>query len=175
MDATKETMGYIKKAVLIEEGKLDTETVRIKFAKLHPDAIIPSKSHERDAGLDFYAIEEGLLKPGESLIVPTGIAWKPIIRGRMHSNLYMQIKSRSGLAFNYNIESTNAGVIDFDYRGEIKVLLRNFGQYNFEITKGMRVAQGIIKFIPMFEVEEIGWNQLDRTERGIGGFGSTGK
>lgn len=158
----------------IKEKDENTGHLRIKFAKLHPDAIIPNKTHKRDAGLDFYALEDGLLASGESLIIPTGIAWQPIIGGRRRTNIFMQIKSRSSFAFKYDIESTNAGVIDYDYRGEIKILLRNYGHYNFEIKKGMKIAQGIIKFIPLFNVEEIDASKLSKTTRGNGGFGSTG-
>ena len=103
---------------------------------------------------------------GEQALIPTGFAWS-IPRGYVGI-----VKDRSGLAVKKEI-NTHAGVIDSDYRGEIKVLIRNNGYYPFEVKKGDRIAQMLIVKHESFDLIEV--SELDETERSSGGFGSTGK
>ncbi len=107
------------------------------------------------------------INPGMRIAVPTGLHIS------MPQTIEAQVRPRSGLALKYGLTVANApGTIDSDYRGEIHVLLINFGQEAIVITDGMRVAQLI--FAPVLHPEIIKSDNLDETERGLGGFGSTG-
>ena len=108
------------------------------------------------------------LKPGERISIPTGIYIE------LPQNVEAQVRPRSGLALKYGITVLNTpGTIDSDYRGEICVILINLSQEEFKINNGERIAQLVID-----RVEHITWSEitvLQKTERGEGGFGSTGK
>ena len=107
------------------------------------------------------------LKPGERELVPTGFAMAIPI------GFEVQIRPRSGLALKHGIGLVNApGTVDSDYRGEIKIILINLGQEDFEISRGMRIAQMIIAPVLQVAIEPV--ESLDETARGAGGFGSTG-
>jgi dUTP pyrophosphatase len=140
----------------------------IPFIKLQPNAHIPQRMTEHAAGYDLYSAnhEKMILKPGKLTSVPTGIAIS------MPISYEAQIRPRSGLAMRYQIGVLNSpGTIDADYRGEICVLLFNFGEHDFIIESGMRIAQMIIhkhETVIFSEVE-----QLDETSRSTGGFGHT--
>tara|TARA_B100001250_G_scaffold411698_1_gene440947 strand:- start:44 stop:478 length:435 start_codon:yes stop_codon:yes gene_type:complete len=122
------------------------------------------------SGLDLRAsiVHNITLQPGERIAVPTGIYIE------LPQNVEAQIRPRSGLALKYGITVLNTpGTIDSDYRGEISVVLINLSQEEFKINNGERIAQLVIS-----RVEHITWNEitvLEKTERGEGGFGSTGK
>lgn len=108
------------------------------------------------------------LAPGERALVPCGFAMA------LPPGYEAQIRPRSGLAARHGVTVLNSpGTIDADYRGEVKVILVNLGQEDFVITRGERIAQMVVAPVvqPVFEVVEA----LDATERGIGGFGSTGR
>lgn len=108
------------------------------------------------------------LKPGERYMVPTGIAIA------LPPSWEAQMRPRSGLAAKHGIACVNApGTIDADYRGELKVILINHGTENFTINRGERIGQ--LVFAPAFQAEFIETDTLDETERGSGGFGSTGR
>jgi len=131
---------------------------------------VPTYATSGAAGADLYACiaQEVVLKPGESKAIPTGISIE--LPG---PHVVALIFARSGLAAKNQISLTNAvGVIDSDYRGEIRVLLINHGQEEFIIHPGDRIAQIVFMpvFRPTFEIAEA----LSETERGEGGFGSTG-
>jgi dUTP pyrophosphatase len=131
---------------------------------------LPAYETVASAGMDLRAnlSESLLLKSGERLLVPTGLF---IALPEGHE---AQIRPRSGLAFKHGITVLNSpGTIDADYRGEVKVLLINHGAEDFEIKDGERIAQMVIAAHARIE-----WNsvtELEETERGAGGFGSTGK
>ena len=114
-------------------------------------------------------LSEGLLlKSGERLLVPTGLFIA------LPEGYEAQIRPRSGLAFKHGITVLNSpGTIDADYRGEVKVLLINHGAEDFEIKDGERIAQMVIAAHARIEWNSV--NELEETERGAGGFGSTGK
>lgn len=131
---------------------------------------LPGYASDLAAGMDLSAaLEEALeLGPGERALIPTGIAIA------LPEGYEAQVRPRSGLAINHGVTVLNApGTIDADYRGEIKVILINHGQHPFTIERGMRIAQMVVE-----KYEIIGWDvvkELDETDRGKGGFGSTGK
>ena len=139
--------------------------ISIKYKRIHPDAKIPSYAHEGDAGMDLYSVEDYVLKPGEKIIVKTGIAIE------MPEGYFGSIRDRSGLAARYAIHVL-AGVIDCHYRGEIGVVIINLGKEEFSISKGDRIAQVLIQTVEHVNILEV--NELSETSRGKDGFGSTG-
>lgn len=145
------------------------EPIRLK--KVHPKAVIPKRATPGSAGLDLSAcIEEPVtLSPGGLAMLPTGLAV-----ALPSADCVALIYARSGLAVRHGIALSNGvGVVDSDYRGEIKVGLCNVGSEPYTIQPGERIAQIVIAPVllpPVLEVDE-----LDETERGAGGFGSTGK
>jgi dUTP pyrophosphatase len=138
---------------------------RLLFKKLHPEARLPSRGSARAAGLDLCAIERVTLAPGTRAAVRTGLAVA------IPEGFYGRVAPRSGLAVRHGIDVL-AGVIDADYRGEILCALVNLGGESFEIEPGARVAQLVVEAIA---TPEPAWAEdLEQTERGAGGFGSTG-
>jgi len=141
------------------------KTINVKVKKLHPDAQIPKVGTEHAAGFDLYSIEDYELKPGETKAIGTGIAME-IPEGKCCC-----IWDRSG----YGAKGIHrfAGLIDSDYRGEFKIVLHNSTKETFKISKGDRIAQGLIQdyYQSKFELAD----NLLETKRGTGGFGSTGK
>tara|TARA_B100001996_G_C18520145_1_gene538933 strand:- start:277 stop:714 length:438 start_codon:yes stop_codon:yes gene_type:complete len=138
-------------------------TLRVK--KLKYDAIIPSRGSPLAAGYDLYSTCDLSINANERAIVETGIAIE------MPEGVYGRVAPRSGLAVRSGI-SIGAGVIDRDYRGELKVVLFNQGSESFDVKKGDRIAQLVLERHEMLEIEEVGL--LEETHRGEGGFGSTG-
>lgn len=139
--------------------------IKVKIAKTSNDAILPKYATSQDAGCDLYGIEDVVLKPGERISIKTGIKIEIPI------GYYGRVAPRSGLAFKNGID-TLAGVIDAGYRGEIGVILINHGKEDFKIEKGNRIAQMIFEKIDQAEFEEV--EELSTTDRGDGGFGSSG-
>ncbi|MFV9875982.1 MAG: dUTP diphosphatase [Rickettsiales endosymbiont of Dermacentor nuttalli] len=145
--------------------------LRVAIKKLPSSLSLPLPQYTtiQSAGVDLMAaIEQDItISPGERCLVPTGIAIA------LPGGYEAQIRPRSGLAFKNGITVLNSpGTIDADYRGEIKVILINLGQEDIIISHGMRIAQMVISPIILvkFEVSD----NLEETERGEGGFGSTG-
>lgn len=143
----------------------------IQFLKLPHAADLPLPSYESKsaAGMDIRAaLEEPLsLKPGERTLIPTGL------KMAIPVGYEAQIRPRSGLAIRNGITMLNSpGTIDADYRGEVKVIAINHGQETFTVNHGDRIAQMVIAPVTQFEISEM--DELDDTERGEGGFGSTG-
>jgi dUTP pyrophosphatase len=141
---------------------------RFRVRRLDDRAKLPTRAHPGDAGLDLYALDDALLEPGERAAVPTGIAVE-IPEGQAGLVL-----PRSGLAARHGIALVNApGLIDAGYRGEVKVLLLNTDRYSpFTIAAGDRIAQLVLVRIETPEVLEV--QELALSERGAGGFGSSG-
>lgn len=138
--------------------------IPIKIQLLHKDAQIPSYQTEYSSGLDLMACEEKVLMPGEIKLINIGFAIE------LKPGYEAQVRPRSGLSLKSIIAIF--GTIDGDYRGEIKVILANFSQNEFKVQVGMRIAQMIIGKIE--QVEFLKAEVLEKTERGSGGFGSTG-
>ena len=130
---------------------------------------LPTYGTRLSAGLDLYAAvtQDTVIQPGEWQPIPSGIAIA------LPEGYEAQIRPRSGLAIKHGITVLNSpGTIDADYRGEIKVILINHGKEPFTVTRGMRFAQMVVA-----PVTAISWDErqtLDETNRGSGGFGSTG-
>lgn len=140
----------------------------IKFKKLSPNALIPSYAHPGDAGADLTAIGAHTLEPLQRLAVATGLAVE------IPPGYEMQVRPKSSLALNHGITLLNTpGTIDAGYRGEIKVILINLGQSVFEISPGQRIAQIVIA--PVIQANFRVVDSLSQSQRGDGGFGSTGK
>ena len=142
----------------------------IKIKKLSEKAVVPVRATEGSAGMDLCAcIEEGItLKGGETALIPTGIA------AEIPKGFGLFIFPRSGLSIKHGIGLLNSvGVVDSDYRGEIMVGLQNAGQEAFTIAPGDRIAQMMITPVVQASIQMT--DSLDETQRGAGGFGSTGK
>ncbi len=142
-------------------------SIKIKAIRLREDAILPAKAHEDDAGYDLFANQDAVLRPGQSALLPTGIAIE------LPPMTEAQIRPRSGLALRERVSVLNApGTIDAGYRGEIGVILINHGDKDFVVAKGMKIAQMVICQLPETTLVEV--TSLSDTSRGGGGFGSTG-
>jgi len=141
----------------------------LQIKKLHPQVQLPKYQTAGSAGLDLqaYINEPIILKPGEIILVPTGLAIA------LQEGYEAQIRPRSGLALKNGITVLNSpGTIDADYRGEICVILINHSKQDFTITCGLRIAQMVIAQYAVASIMEV--SELSATNRGAGGFGSTG-
>ncbi|MFO1117575.1 MAG: dUTP diphosphatase [Beijerinckiaceae bacterium] len=135
------------------------------------DLAPPAYQSAGAAGLDLVSAQDSseqvILAPGERKLIPTGFSIE------LPAGFEAQVRPRSGLAFNHGVTVLNApGTIDSDYRGEIKVLLVNFGQSDWSVERGMRIAQLVVAPVVQARVSLV--DVLQSTERGQGGFGSTG-
>lgn len=143
-------------------------TVTVGFKKLDLNAIMPTYGSAEAAGADLYALDEMVIHCGQREMVPTGLAIE------LPVGFEAQVRPRSGLAAKHGISVVNTpGTIDSDYRGEIKVILINHGHSSFWIKPGDRIAQLVV--VPVFRANFIEKAELGSTDRGVGGFGSTGK
>jgi dUTP pyrophosphatase len=143
--------------------------LKIRIRKLRSDAQIPRYAHgpEEDAGMDLHAVESVTFAPGETKLVPTGLAIE------LPSGYEAQIRPRSGLALKYSITLPNSpATIDPGYRGEIRVIVQNLGREVFTVQPGERIAQMIVARYEAVEWEE---GDLADSVRGEGGFGSSGR
>jgi len=149
------------------------EKILVKFKKLNKefnDIPVPSYSTEHSAGMDVRAAIENemILKPGEIVLVPTNLSVE------IPAGYEIQVRPRSGLAIKHGIGVLNSpGTIDSDYRGEVKIILFNFGKEVFVIKRGERIAQLVLSKVYQAELTEV--EKLNETVRGSGGFGHTGK
>ena len=170
-----------------------TETIKVGFKRLNDNAIIPTKAHATDSGFDLYASEDVIIEPGETTVVPTGIAVE------LPPGYEATVRPRSGITAKTKLR-VQLGTIDNEYRGEIGVIVDNIAedpcgnesQYltyidgldyrtdgetypndTYLIRKGDRIAQLVIQPIPSVKAYEVE-AELSKTERGDGGFGSTG-
>ena len=135
------------------------------FTKLSPNAIAPTRGSYLAAGLDLYTPISGTVLPQQRLLVPLDISIQLPI------GTYGHILPRSGLALKHGIH-IGAGVVDEDYRGNVSVLLMNLGEQPFTFQEGDRIAQMVIKKYESVNVIE---SIVDDSQRGAGGFGSSGK
>ena len=139
---------------------------QIRIKRIHPNATLPLPGSDHAVGADLCAAEGFTLRPGERRAVPTGLAVE------IPAGWYGRVAPRSGLAARHGID-TLAGVVDPDYRGELKVLLINLGQDAVHFDAGERIAQLIIERAAHCRYA---WaDELSETDRGEGGFGSTGR
>ena len=130
--------------------------------------LIPAKAHSDDAAYDLRSRTDITLPVGKSTLVPTGVYME------LPVNYEAQIRPRSGLALKHNLTLTNSpGTIDAGYRGEVGVIMFNHGPEEFAVKRGDRIAQMVIAELPKTEL--LLSDELNATDRGTGGFGSTGK
>jgi dUTP pyrophosphatase len=167
--------------------------VNVKIKRLHPDVVIPRYAHEFDAGFDLVAIEDTIIEPGETKLVRTGLAIS------LPPGYELQVRPRSGISLRTKLRVV-LGTVDSGYRGEIGVIVDNIApeqyytdkQYfellttegeridakypywegTYIIRKGDRIAQAVIKPVEQAQFVEV--DELDETERGANGFGSSG-
>ncbi len=143
--------------------------MRLKIKRLRPEALLPAYAHgpREDAGLDIAAAEDTLLDPGMPKSVATGIAIE------LPAGYEAQVRPRSGLALKHAITLPNSpATIDPGYRGEIRIILLNLGREPYHIRRGDRIAQLVIARYEPVEWDE---SELSETNRGDGGFGSSGR
>lgn len=140
-------------------------SLTIKFKKVRENAIAPRKANDTDAGFDVFATERHVIGSGAWKTIPLGIAMA------IPPGYCMVAKDRSGLASKNGIH-IRAGVIDEDYRGEVCAVVANSGPYEFVVEEGMKIAQMLLIPVPQAKFEEV--KNLMETDRGAGGFGSSG-
>lgn len=146
-------------------------TPKLKITRLpHSEGLeLPAYQSTEAAGLDLRAANRDAitLKSGQRTMVPTGLS---IALPSGHEG---QVRPRSGLAAKHGVTVLNTpGTVDADYRGEVKVILINLGEEPFVIERGMRIAQMVVAPVTQVQIEEV--KELETTERGAGGFGSSG-
>lgn len=142
--------------------------MQVRVLKTDENAIIPQYQSQGAAGFDLHSCEDFTILPNQTVAISTGLAYE------IPEGYELQIRPRSGMAHKSGIQVANSpGTIDSDYRGVVKVLLYNSSDKNFPISIGDRIAQGIITQYERAEFAVV--EELSETERGEGGFGSTGK
>ena len=144
--------------------------IKVLVKKLNPKAELPKYKTEGSSGMDLMALIENpiTIKSQNSALIPTGLSIA------IPEDMEVQIRPRSGLAAKSNISVLNTpGTIDSDYRGEIKIILFNHGKEEFTVNNNDRIAQMVL--IPVLKAEFKEVEELPKTIRGSGGFGSTGK
>ena len=140
--------------------------MEIKIQKVE-DVKTPCYANPGDAGLDLYSAEELILKPGERKVVSTGV------KMALPQGYEAQVRPKSGLAAKHGISVVNTpGTVDAGYRGVVGVIIINHGQEDFSVEKNTKIAQMVINKVEYADIQEV--ESLDDTERGEGGFGSTG-
>ena len=144
--------------------------LNIPFAKLNPEARLPTQGSALAAGWDLYALEATIVSKGSSVMISTGLACA------IPEGWEGQIRCRSSLGKKGMILPNGVGTIDADYRGELKVLATWIGPGDeFHIKKGERIAQLLFAPVPRVHINEVDYEQLTSTKRGEGGFGSSGQ
>ena len=139
----------------------------IKIKKLNPEAKIPEYKKDGDAGFDISSIEDCVIPPDKTMLIHTGLAFA------IPKGLELQIRLRSGVGLKNTIIIPNSpGTIDSGYRGEVGLIIRNIGIESVKISKGDRIAQGIISPVVHASFQEV--DDLPESDRGSGGYGSTG-
>jgi dUTP pyrophosphatase len=141
--------------------------IRLPVTRLRPDAVVPVRAYDGDAGMDLAACERVELAPGERALVPTGLA---VAIPEGHAGF---VQPRSGLAAKHGISIVNTpGLIDSGYRGEVRVALLNTdARETFVVEPGMRIAQLVVLAVPAVSLVEV--DELPDSERGERGFGSS--
>lgn len=139
----------------------------LRFKRIHPDAVLPAYAHPSDAGMDIRSVDDVVIPSGKRALVHTGLV---MLLPPMYE---AQVRPRSGLALKSGVTVLNTpGTVDSGYRGEVGVILANFGESDFTVKKGDKIAQLVIA--PVTQPEIVETDSVDETDRGAGGFGSTG-
>jgi len=141
--------------------------MKVRICRTDPAALLPAYAHPGDAGMDVRSVVDLTIAPGERTLVRTGLVLM------LPPNAEAQVRPRSGLALKHGVTVLNTpGTIDSGYRGEVGVILINLGAEPFKVEKGMKIAQLVIAPVTQAEIVEV--SEIDSTDRGAGGFGSTG-
>jgi dUTP pyrophosphatase len=156
----------------MESAVLGADLPNVKIHR-HPSARLPTRSTPGSAGYDVSACiapdQKIVIPPSERISVPTGLFFE------IPPGYFITLRPRSGLALKHGVTLLNApATIDSDYRGELRVILINHGADLFEILNGDRIAQLLLERVTDFRFEETPYESLAPSERGVGGFGSTG-
>jgi len=139
----------------------------LRFKRIHPAAVLPAYAHPSDAGMDVRSVDELVIPAGKRALVHTGLVML------LPPAYEAQVRPRSGLALKHGVTVLNTpGTIDSGYRGEVGVILANFGDEDFPVHVGDKIAQLVIA--PVTQPETAEAEVVDETDRGAGGFGSTG-
>ena len=139
----------------------------LRFKRIHPDAVLPAYAHPSDAGMDLRSVDELVISPGKRALVHTGLVML------LPPAYEAQVRPRSGLALKQGVTVLNSpGTIDSGYRGEVGVILINLGEDPFVVKPGDKIAQLVIA--PVTQPQIVETEFVDETDRGVGGFGSTG-
>ncbi len=153
--------------------------VRPNFHKKRDDIILPTMSYnDRQAGIDFFSPCDISIESGESDVINLLVGWNPEFIGfgeviKFFFKIYMQLKARSGHAFNNRLEITSAGVVDMDWKGDISIILYNKGKRRIDLKIGDKICQGVIMLLPK---TDLGDQKIKNEEvRGSRGFGSSDK
>jgi dUTP pyrophosphatase len=143
----------------------------LKLCLVHPEAQVPSYATKGSSAFDFYSVTEGFVRPNRPMVFDTGIVVE------VPENMVLLLFPRSGHAFKYDVRLSNCvGVIDHDFRGEIKIKLTSDENSSLHIRQGDRIGQGILMAAPKVDfLVAVDVAELSETERGEGGFGSTGQ
>ena len=142
--------------------------MKLKFKKLHIDAITPTRGSEKASGLDLYALETVHINPGITRVIKTGIAFD------IPEGYEIQVRARSGLSSKTGLRLANGiGTVDQDYQGDCSVIFYNTSDVDeYRISKGDRIAQAVLCPVVLPELEEV-FEFDNETDRGTSGFGST--
>ena len=145
--------------------------MKVRFKKISPSAIEPTRAYAGDAGFDLYAMKDTTIEPGQTVKVSTGIILE------VPEGYYMEIVPRSGLSYKSHLRIPNSpGIIDSGYRGELLVMMHNISSdpyASYRISQGDRIAQMILRKLEDYELEEA--EELEDSERSGNGFGSSGR
>jgi len=148
-----------------------TPKMDVQYKMVHKDAVAPKYNYPSDSGFDLYSVEDAIIPPLSRILAPTGLCFK------VKDGYEIQVRPKSGLSWNDGLTVLNTpGTVDSGYNGEIKVILYNSNQTSIQIKKGQKIAQACVcpvangRWINLKQVDE-----LEDTDRGDNGFGSTGK
>lgn len=141
----------------------------VKFVLTSDYSVMPKYHTDGSAGFDLHSVEDVWISGGETAMVDVGL------KSEIPEGCEIQVRSRSSMARSGMIVANSPGTIDSDYRGEWKVILHNLTPFTRQIGIGDRIAQGVIQSVQQADFLEIEENELSTTDRGSGGFGSTGK
>jgi dUTP pyrophosphatase len=141
--------------------------MKLSFKLIHKDAVLPEYAHHGDAGMDVRSVDDVDIPARSRALVHTGLV------ANIPFGYELQVRPRSGLALKKGVTVLNTpGTVDCGYRGEIGVILANFGEETFSVRKGDKIAQMVFAPVTIAEISES--SEVDETDRGAGGFGSTG-
>ena len=155
---------------LQNEFQENSTKISVNYQKSNSSATSPKYAYQNDSGFDLHSIETIVIEPLGRALVPTGL------KIQIPESFELQIRPKSGLAINHGLTVLNTpGTVDYGYTGEIKVIVFNTNHHEFKIERGMKIAQGVFcpvmsgKYVNLVEVDDI-----ESSERGDNGFGSTG-